>query len=125
MGNKNGWLNVMQGKSLATGLVSIPHINIPASLFSPKLVFQLGASLRGLQLWHPWLAVGLESGWSSQSDWVLCCVLGRMLLNDSKKGPAHLHYRRPYGCAVLSILDVLQSLTELKEEKDFVLKVYT
>ncbi|MEJ1285767.1 hypothetical protein NN561_016764 [Cricetulus griseus] len=48
-----------------------------------------------------------------------------MLLNDSKKGPAHLHYRRPYGCAVLSILDVLQSLTELKEEKDFVLKVYT
>ncbi|XP_026635152.1 dedicator of cytokinesis protein 3 isoform X3 [Microtus ochrogaster] len=51
--------------------------------------------------------------------------IGRMLLNDSKKGPAHLHYRRPYGCAVLSILDVLQSLTELKEEKDFVLKVYT
>lgn len=56
---------------------------------------------------------------------VSCCALGRMLLNDSKKGPAHLHYRRPYGCAVLSILDVLQSLTELKEEKDFVLKVYT
>ncbi|CAO2633673.1 Dedicator of cytokinesis protein 3 [Lemmus lemmus] len=51
--------------------------------------------------------------------------IGRMLLNDYKKGPAHLHYRRPYGCAVLSILDVLQSLTELKEEKDFVLKVYT
>ncbi|XP_073915435.1 dedicator of cytokinesis protein 3 isoform X2 [Castor canadensis] len=51
--------------------------------------------------------------------------IGRMLLNDSKKGPAHLHYRRPYGCAVLSILDVIQSLTELKEEKDFVLKVYT
>ncbi|XP_031199519.1 dedicator of cytokinesis protein 3 isoform X5 [Mastomys coucha] len=51
--------------------------------------------------------------------------IGRMLLNDSRKGPAHLHYRRPYGCAVLSILDVLQSLTELKEEKDFVLKVYT
>ncbi|XP_012575755.1 PREDICTED: dedicator of cytokinesis protein 3 isoform X1 [Condylura cristata] len=51
--------------------------------------------------------------------------IGRMLLNDSKKGPAHLHYRRPYGCAVLSILDVLQSLTEVKEEKDFVLKVYT
>uniref|UniRef100_A0AC11E4E6 Dedicator of cytokinesis 3 n=1 Tax=Ovis aries TaxID=9940 RepID=A0AC11E4E6_SHEEP len=51
--------------------------------------------------------------------------IGRMLLNDSKKGPAHLHYRRPYGCAVLSVLDVLQSLTELKEEKDFVLKVYT
>ncbi|PNJ32384.1 DOCK3 isoform 2 [Pongo abelii] len=51
--------------------------------------------------------------------------IGRMLLNDSKKGPPHLHYRRPYGCAVLSILDVLQSLTEVKEEKDFVLKVYT
>ncbi|OWK02734.1 hypothetical protein Celaphus_00010529, partial [Cervus elaphus hippelaphus] len=56
---------------------------------------------------------------------VFCCAPGRMLLNDSKKGPAHLHYRRPYGCAVLSVLDVLQSLTELKEEKDFVLKVYT
>uniref|UniRef100_A0A8C4M6L6 Dedicator of cytokinesis 3 n=1 Tax=Equus asinus asinus TaxID=83772 RepID=A0A8C4M6L6_EQUAS len=32
---------------------------------------------------------------------VFCCTPGRMLLNDSKKGPAHLHYRRPYGCAVL------------------------
>lgn len=51
--------------------------------------------------------------------------LGRMLLNDSKKGPPHLHYRRPYGCAVLSIMDVLQSISEIKEEKDFVLKVYT
>ncbi|XP_069721911.1 dedicator of cytokinesis protein 3 isoform X1 [Phaenicophaeus curvirostris] len=51
--------------------------------------------------------------------------IGRMLLNDSKKGPPHLHYRRPYGCAVLSIMDVLQSLSEIKEEKDFVLKVYT
>ncbi|KAM8799886.1 dedicator of cytokinesis protein 3 [Eudromia elegans] len=51
--------------------------------------------------------------------------IGRMLLNDSKKGPPHLHYRRPYGCAVLSIMDVLQSISELKEEKDFVLKVYT
>lgn len=66
-----------------------------------------------------------RGAWSSQSDWCFCCTPGRMLLNDSKKGPAHLHYRRPYGCAVLSILDVLQSLTELKEEKDFVLKVYT
>ncbi|NWR19569.1 DOCK3 protein, partial [Climacteris rufus] len=51
--------------------------------------------------------------------------IGRMLLNDSKKGPPHLHYRRPYGCAVLSVMDVLQSLSEIKEEKDFVLKVYT
>ncbi|NXY87888.1 DOCK3 protein, partial [Alcedo cyanopectus] len=51
--------------------------------------------------------------------------LGRMLLNDSKKGPPHLHYRRPYGCAVLSVMDVLQSISEIKEEKDFVLKVYT
>uniref|UniRef100_A0A8C3YAF5 Dedicator of cytokinesis 3 n=1 Tax=Catharus ustulatus TaxID=91951 RepID=A0A8C3YAF5_CATUS len=41
------------------------------------------------------------------------------------KGPPHLHYRRPYGCAVLSIMDVLQSISEIKEEKDFVLKVYT
>uniref|UniRef100_A0A8B9NEE4 Dedicator of cytokinesis 3 n=1 Tax=Accipiter nisus TaxID=211598 RepID=A0A8B9NEE4_9AVES len=39
--------------------------------------------------------------------------------------PPHLHYRRPYGCAVLSIMDVLQSISEIKEEKDFVLKVYT
>ncbi|XP_062826144.1 dedicator of cytokinesis protein 3 isoform X3 [Anolis carolinensis] len=51
--------------------------------------------------------------------------LGRMLLNDSRKGPSHLHYRRPYGCAVLSIMDVIPSISELKEEKDFVLKVYT
>ncbi|XP_058855498.1 dedicator of cytokinesis protein 3-like isoform X10 [Acipenser ruthenus] len=50
---------------------------------------------------------------------------GRMLLNDSKKGPAHVQYRRPYGCAVLSMSDILQSISELKEEKDFVLKVYT
>ncbi|MEQ2165120.1 Dedicator of cytokinesis protein 3 [Goodea atripinnis] len=50
---------------------------------------------------------------------------GRMLLNDSKKGPAHVQYRRPYGCAVLAMSDVLQIISELKEEKDFVLKVYT
>ncbi|KAJ7316704.1 hypothetical protein JRQ81_002866 [Phrynocephalus forsythii] len=51
--------------------------------------------------------------------------IGRMLLNDSRKGPSHLHYRRPYGCAVLSIMDIIPSISELKEEKDFVLKVYT
>uniref|UniRef100_A0A8C6LA34 Dedicator of cytokinesis 3 n=1 Tax=Nothobranchius furzeri TaxID=105023 RepID=A0A8C6LA34_NOTFU len=50
---------------------------------------------------------------------------GRMLLNDSKKGPPHVQYRRPYGCAVLAMSDVLQIISELKEEKDFVLKVYT
>ncbi|KAJ8264806.1 hypothetical protein COCON_G00139050 [Conger conger] len=48
-----------------------------------------------------------------------------MLLNDSKKGPAHVQYRRPYGCGVLPLSDALQSLSELKEEKDFVLKVYS
>lgn len=48
-----------------------------------------------------------------------------MLLNDSKKGPPHVQYRRPYGCAVLAMSDVLQTISELKEEKDFVLKVYT
>uniref|UniRef100_A0A8C6SNR2 Dedicator of cytokinesis 3 n=1 Tax=Neogobius melanostomus TaxID=47308 RepID=A0A8C6SNR2_9GOBI len=52
-------------------------------------------------------------------------VSGRMLLNDSKKGPPHVQYRRPYGCAVLAMSDVLQTISELKEEKDFVLKVYT
>uniref|UniRef100_A0A8B9VUI8 Dedicator of cytokinesis 3 n=4 Tax=Neognathae TaxID=8825 RepID=A0A8B9VUI8_9AVES len=68
---------------------------------------------------------------SSRYSSVICLtikfllILGRMLLNDSKKGPPHLHYRRPYGCAVLSIMDVLQSISEIKEEKDFVLKVYT
>ncbi|XP_064422203.1 dedicator of cytokinesis protein 3 isoform X2 [Latimeria chalumnae] len=51
--------------------------------------------------------------------------IGRMLLNDSKKGPPHMQYRRPYGCAVLSIADALHSISELKEEKDFILKVYT
>ncbi|KAG5274176.1 hypothetical protein AALO_G00133060 [Alosa alosa] len=50
---------------------------------------------------------------------------GRMLLNDSKKGPPHVQYRRPYGCAVLAMSDVLQTISEMKEEKDFVLKVYT
>ncbi|XP_076864277.1 dedicator of cytokinesis protein 3 isoform X2 [Brachyhypopomus gauderio] len=50
---------------------------------------------------------------------------GRMLLNDSKKGPPQVHYRRPYGCAALAMSDVLQTIAELKEEKDFVLKVYT
>ncbi|XP_036388838.1 dedicator of cytokinesis protein 3-like isoform X2 [Megalops cyprinoides] len=49
---------------------------------------------------------------------------GRMLLNDSKKGPANELYRRPYGCAVLAMSDVLQTISELREEKDFVLKVY-
>uniref|UniRef100_A0A8C7F8D9 Dedicator of cytokinesis 3 n=1 Tax=Oncorhynchus kisutch TaxID=8019 RepID=A0A8C7F8D9_ONCKI len=41
------------------------------------------------------------------------------------KGPPHVQYRRPYGCAVLAMSDVLQTISELKEEKDFVLKVYT
>ncbi|XP_062923856.1 dedicator of cytokinesis protein 3 isoform X7 [Mobula hypostoma] len=51
--------------------------------------------------------------------------IGRMLSNDSKKGPPHIQYRRPYGCAVLSMMDVLPSVSEVREEKDFVLKVYT
>ncbi|KAJ8400882.1 hypothetical protein AAFF_G00392360 [Aldrovandia affinis] len=50
---------------------------------------------------------------------------GRMLLNDSKKGLPYVQYRRPYGCAVLAMSDVLHTISELKEEKDFVLKVYT
>ncbi|OCT83253.1 hypothetical protein XELAEV_18025790mg [Xenopus laevis] len=50
--------------------------------------------------------------------------IGRMLLNDSRKGPPHVHYRRPYGCAVLSLGEVLPVLCEHREEKDFVLKVY-
>ncbi|XP_030639791.1 dedicator of cytokinesis protein 3-like [Chanos chanos] len=50
---------------------------------------------------------------------------GRMLLNDSKKGPAHVQYRRPYGCAALSMNDVFNSITDPREEKDFVLKIYT
>ncbi|XP_077433712.1 dedicator of cytokinesis protein 3-like isoform X3 [Vanacampus margaritifer] len=50
---------------------------------------------------------------------------GRMLLNDHKKGPAHVRYRRPYGCAVLAMSDVLQTISELKVDKDFALKVYT
>uniref|UniRef100_A0A8C7XIS9 Dedicator of cytokinesis 3 n=1 Tax=Oryzias sinensis TaxID=183150 RepID=A0A8C7XIS9_9TELE len=50
---------------------------------------------------------------------------GRMLLNDSKKGLPHVQYRRPYGCAVLAMSDVFHTITDLKEEKDFVLKIYT
>ncbi|XP_061689804.1 dedicator of cytokinesis protein 3 isoform X3 [Syngnathoides biaculeatus] len=49
---------------------------------------------------------------------------GRMLPNDHKKGPPHVRYRRPYGCGVLAMCDVLQTISELKEERDFVLKVY-
>uniref|UniRef100_A0A8C6PQR3 Dedicator of cytokinesis 3 n=1 Tax=Nothobranchius furzeri TaxID=105023 RepID=A0A8C6PQR3_NOTFU len=33
--------------------------------------------------------------------------------------------QRPYGCAVLAMSDVFHTITDLKEEKDFVLKVYT
>uniref|UniRef100_A0AAR2LPT8 Dedicator of cytokinesis 3 n=1 Tax=Pygocentrus nattereri TaxID=42514 RepID=A0AAR2LPT8_PYGNA len=58
-----------------------------------------------------------------------CCSLlvceGRMLLNDSKKGPPHVQYRRPYGCAALAMSDVFSSITDPREEKDFVLKIYT
>uniref|UniRef100_A0A668SQ75 C2 DOCK-type domain-containing protein n=1 Tax=Oreochromis aureus TaxID=47969 RepID=A0A668SQ75_OREAU len=61
----------------------------------------------------------------SLCDALQLLVAGRMLLNDSKKGPPHVQYRRPYGCAVLAMSDVLQTISELKEEKDFVLKVYT
>ncbi|XP_037108357.1 dedicator of cytokinesis protein 3-like isoform X3 [Syngnathus acus] len=49
---------------------------------------------------------------------------GRMLLNEHRKGLRHVQYRRPYGCAVLAMSDILQTIAELKEEKDFVLKVY-
>lgn len=59
------------------------------------------------------------------SDWSVSVLAGRMLLNDSKKGPPHVQYRRPYGCAVLAMSDVFHTITDLKEEKDFVLKVYT
>ncbi|XP_072569116.1 dedicator of cytokinesis protein 3-like isoform X1 [Paramormyrops kingsleyae] len=50
---------------------------------------------------------------------------GRMLLNDSRKGPAQGQYRRPHGCAALALSEVLHTISELKEEKEFVLKVYT
>lgn len=60
------------------------------------------------------------------SWWSICFVCeGRMLLNDSKKGPPHVQYRRPYGCAALAMSDVFSSITDPKEEKDFVLKIYT
>uniref|UniRef100_A0A6Q2XH88 Dedicator of cytokinesis 3 n=1 Tax=Esox lucius TaxID=8010 RepID=A0A6Q2XH88_ESOLU len=59
------------------------------------------------------------------TSWMSWLSLGRMLLNDSKKGPPHVQYRRPYGCAVLAMSDVFHTITDLKEEKDFVLKVYT
>ncbi|XP_068508533.1 dedicator of cytokinesis protein 3 isoform X14 [Syngnathus scovelli] len=49
---------------------------------------------------------------------------GRMLLNEHRKGLRHGQYRRPYGCAVLAMSNILQTIAELKEEKDFVLKVY-
>uniref|UniRef100_A0AAR2JSH2 Dedicator of cytokinesis 3 n=1 Tax=Pygocentrus nattereri TaxID=42514 RepID=A0AAR2JSH2_PYGNA len=74
-----------------------------------------------LQTPFPWRCRMFEC-WHAN---LLVLFAGRMLLNDSKKGPPHVHYRRPYGCAVLAMSDVLQTISELKEEKDFVLKVYT
>uniref|UniRef100_A0A672QAU4 Dedicator of cytokinesis 3 n=1 Tax=Sinocyclocheilus grahami TaxID=75366 RepID=A0A672QAU4_SINGR len=53
---------------------------------------------------------------------LLCWMLGEHTMD---KGPPQVQYRRPYGCAVLAMSDVLQTISELKEEKDFVLKVYT
>uniref|UniRef100_A0AAX7V4S6 Dedicator of cytokinesis 3 n=1 Tax=Astatotilapia calliptera TaxID=8154 RepID=A0AAX7V4S6_ASTCA len=47
------------------------------------------------------------------------------MVSQVTPGPPHVQYRRPYGCAVLAMSDVLQTISELKEEKDFVLKVYT
>ena len=70
-------------------------------------------------------SICVRGGSGSEVVCVCVCVSGRMLLNDSKKGPPHVQYRRPYGCAVLAMSDVLQTISELKEEKDFVLKVYT
>ncbi|GFS76082.1 dedicator of cytokinesis protein 3 [Nephila pilipes] len=50
---------------------------------------------------------------------------GRML-NDSRKSALH-SYRRPYGCSVLNISDILSEKSEgsLEEEKEFTTKVYT
>lgn len=51
--------------------------------------------------------------------------VGRML-NDSKKSTLH-NYRRPHGCSVLSIKEVLQDKNEnimIEEEKEFTVKVY-
>uniref|UniRef100_A0A8B9L2W6 Dedicator of cytokinesis 3 n=1 Tax=Astyanax mexicanus TaxID=7994 RepID=A0A8B9L2W6_ASTMX len=59
------------------------------------------------------------------SAWQSCPTDCRMLLNDSKKGPPHVQYRRPYGCAALAMSDVFSSITDPREEKDFVLKIYT
>lgn len=119
-----------RGRALAKGLFGIPPHKYPCILGWLHSVLNYSSNLEhryGACIWHLWMTVR-DAGEEHRGlilTGVFCCALGRMLLNDSKKGPAHLHYRRPYGCAVLSILDVLQSLTELKEEKDFVLKVYT
>ncbi|GFT91555.1 dedicator of cytokinesis protein 3 [Trichonephila clavipes] len=50
---------------------------------------------------------------------------GRML-NDSRKSALH-SYRRPYGCSVLNISDILCEKSEgsLEEEREFTTKVYT
>ncbi|XP_023241906.1 dedicator of cytokinesis protein 3-like [Centruroides sculpturatus] len=51
--------------------------------------------------------------------------VGRML-NDSKKSTLH-SYRRPNGCSVLSIKEILQDHNEntmIEEEKEFTVKVY-
>ncbi|KAG1701194.1 Dedicator of cytokinesis protein 3 [Nymphon striatum] len=48
--------------------------------------------------------------------------IGRMLLNESKKAVSH-SYRRPYGCAVLSMAEVLHDNSD-SEEREFNLKAF-
>ncbi|XP_042900639.2 dedicator of cytokinesis protein 3 isoform X2 [Parasteatoda tepidariorum] len=57
--------------------------------------------------------------------YLVCHIIrsGRML-NDSRKSAVH-SYRRPYGCSVLNITDILSAKSENEEEKEFTTKVYT
>ncbi|KAJ7386091.1 Dedicator of cytokinesis protein 3 [Desmophyllum pertusum] len=51
--------------------------------------------------------------------------VGRMLPDGSSKKVSTASYRRPFGCAVLDIVDVLTGKEELLEEKEFHMPIFT
>ncbi|XP_078368993.1 dedicator of cytokinesis protein 1-like [Oculina patagonica] len=51
--------------------------------------------------------------------------VGRMLTDGSTKKVSTASYRRPFGCAVLDIVDVLTGKEELLEDKEFHMPIFT
>uniref|UniRef100_UPI00358E5EA5 dedicator of cytokinesis protein 4 isoform X3 n=1 Tax=Myxine glutinosa TaxID=7769 RepID=UPI00358E5EA5 len=73
------------------------------------------------------LFTDLGSGDIRQDVYLVAHVLriGRMVA-DSRKAAGGAAYRRPFGCAVLSVAELLQGDSDrLRDEREFVLKVFT